>query len=324
MVLVTGAAGLLGDALLRTLLAQGETVRALYNRKPVMLQHPLLNHFHADILDPTAIDEALQGVSEIYHCAGMVSFSPADARQLYKVNVEGTANVINAALDAGVKRLVHVSSVAALGRIREGEEINESMTWTPETGNSKYGHSKYLGEMEVWRGVAEGLEAVIVNPVIILGPGDWEEGSTKIFKSVYNESPWYAEGVTGFVDVQDVADAMIILMRSNVAGERYIISAENLSYKAVFDLAAKHFHKKPPHKKVTSIIAELVWRKEKLFSFFTGKKPLITRETASTALGKAFFNNSKFLKAFPAFNYRVMDETISNTCAALQQKINSR
>ena len=174
MILVTGGSGLLGKALLDMLISKGETVKAIYHTSPLSYpDSPRLIPVSCDILDVYALEDVMKDVTEVYHCAGVVSFSPRDEKKLYAVNVEGTANVVNACLIAGIQKLLHVSSVAALGRIRPGEMINEKMQWTPETSNSKYGHSKYMGEMEVWRGVAEGLNAVVVNPAIILGPGDW-------------------------------------------------------------------------------------------------------------------------------------------------------
>ncbi|MCP9750430.1 NAD-dependent epimerase/dehydratase family protein [Ferruginibacter sp. HRS2-29] len=323
MVLVTGGAGLLGQELIRQLLAEGKTVRAIFNKTklPDFLNDNFMQE-QADILDVVALENAMKAVSEVYHCAGLVSFSPKDTQRLYKINVEGTGNVVNAALSAGVRKIVHVSSVAALGRIREGETINESMQWTPATSNSKYGHSKFLGEMELWRGVAEGLDAVVVNPVIILGPANWNEGSTKIFRSVYDEFPYYTEGITGFVDVRDVAAAMRQLMGSEISGERFIISAENVTYHSVFDMIAKAFGKRLPYKKVTPLMAKAFWRIQAIKSFFTGTSPLVTKETTATALAKVYFDNSKLLKALPGFSYHALQDTIDFTCRALQQKIN--
>jgi dihydroflavonol-4-reductase len=231
--------------------------------------------------------------------------------------------VVNAALDAGIKKMVYVSSVAALGRIREDGPINETMNWTEETSNSAYGQSKYLAEMQVWRGIGEGLDAVMVNPVIILGAGDWNSGSSQIFKTAYEEFPWYSNGSTGFVDVRDVVKAMIELMNSNISAERFILSAENRTYADVFNLIAKVFGKKPPHKKVTPLLAKIVWRLEAVKSFFTGKDPLLTKETSATAMTKAIFDNSKLKKYLPGFEYRKIEDTIAETCAGLQQKINN-
>ncbi|HSN61438.1 MAG TPA: SDR family NAD(P)-dependent oxidoreductase [Ferruginibacter sp.] len=323
MILVTGGSGLLGTALIKELLHQGKKVKAIYNKTP--LQHFNSNHLQqvpCDILDVISLEDVMQGVTHIYHCAGLVSFNKKDVDHLYKINVEGTANIVNAALNADVKKIVHVSSVAALGRLREEEAIHEKMNWTPETSNSKYGESKYLGEMEVWRGIAEGMEAVIVNPTIILGPGDWNDGSTAIFKSVYNEFPWYANGSTGFVDVRDVVKAMTRLMESDISSERFIISAHNETYRNLFDAIADAFNKKRPHKEVTPFLAKLVSKLEALKSRFTGKKPLVTKETAATAIAKVKFDNSKLLKFLHNFEYMPLQQTVTDTCSILQQKLN--
>ncbi len=325
MILVTGGAGLIGKELISQLLAKGDKVTAIYNKTQLpAFDSSLLQQVQCNILDAIGLEEIMQQyhIQQVYHCAAIVTFNPARKYELFKVNIEGTANVVNAALNAGVKKMVHVSSVAALGRIRENEAINETMSWTEETSNSNYGKSKYLAEMEVWRGIAEGLDAVMVNPTMILGDGDWNTGSSQMFKSVYNEFPWYSEGITGFVDVRDVAKAMIALMESNISSERFIINAEDRTFKDVFDLMAKSFGKKPPHKKVTPFLAQIVWRLEKIKSFFSGKDPLVTKETAKTALATVHFDNSKLKKFLPSFNYRPLEETINYTCSLFQQKLN--
>lgn len=325
MILITGGAGLVGKELIKQLLAKDKAVTAIFNKTQLPAFHStLLQQVQCNILDPLGLEEIMQQykVQQVYHCAAIVTFNPSRKYELFKVNIEGTANVVNAAINSGVKKIVHVSSVAALGRIRENEPITESMNWTEETSNSNYGKSKYLAEMEVWRGIAEGLEAVMVNPTMILGDGDWNTGSSQMFKSVYNEFPWYADGITGFVDVRDVAKAMIALMESPISGERFIISAEDRSFKDVFSLMAKAFGKKPPNKKVTPLIAQLVWRIEKIKSIFSGKDPLVTKETAKTALARVYFDNSKLKKFLPNFTYTPLDETIIHTCNVLQQKLN--
>lgn len=324
MILVTGGAGLLGNELIKQLLDSGKEVRAIYNKTPLQNFNSLkLQQVKCDILDVIGLEKAMQGIEEVYHCAGMVTFNPMHRQQMFKVNVEGTANVVNIALDAGVKKLVHVSSVAAMGRIREDKPIDETMNWSEETSNSKYGQSKYLAEMQVWRGISEGLDAVIVNPVIILGAGDWESGSTQLFKSVYDEFPWYASGTSGFVDVRDVAIIMQQLMYSNITAQRFIISAQNKSYADVFTLMANAFGKRPPYKKATSTLAAIVWRLQAIKSFFTGKAPLVTKETSKTALTKASFDNSKLLRYIPQFTYRSIETCIKDTCFSLQHKLNS-
>ena len=326
MILVTGGSGLVGSELIKQLLAKDKKVKAIYHRTPLAenLQHPNLIIEKADILDVIALEEVVEGITQVYHCAGMVSFAPEDRDLLYKINVEGTTNIVNAALNAKVEKLVHVSSVAALGRIRQNQIITEKMEWTKETSNSIYGHSKYLGEMEVWRAQAEGLNTVVVNPSIILGAGDWTEGSTKIFKSVYDEFPWYTTGTTGFVDVRDLVTVMIDLMDTDISAEKFIVSAHNESYQNVFNLIADAFNKKRPTKKVTPFIAGLVTRVQEVKSWFSKEKPLITKETALTAMTKAQFNNEKILAALPAFSFRSLEETVADTCKVLQQKINSQ
>ena len=324
MILVTGGAGLLGSELIRQLLSKGCMVRAIYNKTSLPdFNSNLLEQFQCDILDIIGLEEAMQDIEQVYHCAAIVAFEPSRKQEMFKINIEGTTNIVNAALNTGIKKLVHVSSVAALGRIRENEAVNETMNWTEETSNSIYGQSKYLGELEVWRGVGEGLDAVIVNPVIILGEGDWNAGSSQIFKSVYNEFPWYTEGATGFVDVRDVAASMIALMESNISSERFVISGENKTYRELFDLIANAFGKKQPHKKVSPFMAQVVWRMEAIKSWFTGKKPLLTRETAATAMANVQFDNSKLLKFLPDFKYRPIEETVNHTCAGMQHKLNN-
>ncbi len=325
MILVTGGAGLVGTELITQLLNAGKQVRAIYNKTPFNhINSAGLELVQCNILDVMALEDAMVGVEQVYHCAALVTFNPKRKQEMYKINIEGTANVVNAALDAGVKKMVYVSSVAALGRIRENEAVNETMNWTEETSNSSYGQSKYLAEMQVWRGIGEGLDAVMVNPVIILGPGNWDGGSSQIFKTVYNEFPWYADGITGFVDVRDVVKAMVSLMNSPISAERFIISAENRSYRDVFNLMAKAFGKKPPHKKVTKALANIIWRLEAVKSYFTGKDPLVTKETASTALAKVNFDNQKLLKYLPDFVYRKIEDSITDTCGVIQQKLNSK
>ena len=275
MVLVTGGAGLVGKTLIDTLLKNGETVKAIYNQSKIPItETPHFHQIQCSILDVAGLQDALQNVDEVYHCAGLVSFNKKDTHKLFKINVEGTANLVNTALAAAVKKLVHVSSVAALGRIRE-------------------------------------------NPTIIIGPGNWNKGSTAIFKSVYNQFPWYSTGTTGFADVRDVAGAMIALMKSSIAAERFILSGHNESYQAVFNLIADTFHKKRPSKKVTPFLANLVAFIESIKATITGKEALVTKETAATAMAKANFDNSKLQNFLPDFQYRSLEETVKYTCDEL-------
>jgi dihydroflavonol-4-reductase len=316
MTLVTGGAGLLGNELINQLLAQGKKVKAIYNKSPILNRNDI-EIVQADILDIVRLQEVMEDVEEVYHCAALVSFSPKDEKKLYQINTDGTANVVNACLACNVRKLVYVSSVAALGRIREGKVVDESMVWSEETSNSEYGHSKYLAELEVWRGAAEGLQIAIVCPSIILGYADWNSGSTKLFKSIYDGFPWYSTGTSGFVDVYDVAKAMILLMESNITEEKYILSAENLSYQFILNNIAKGFNKKNPTRKVTPFLAAVTWRLEAIKSFFSNASPLITKETANTSLSSVSYDNTKLLNAFPQFKYKNIADTIAETCKKL-------
>ncbi|RFM30515.1 NAD-dependent epimerase/dehydratase family protein [Deminuibacter soli] len=321
MILVTGATGLVGSHLIKALTQQGKKVRAIYHSTaPAAGNDALVEWVQADILDSYSLEAAMEGVEQVYHCAAIVSFNPGDRHLIHHTNIEGTANVVNACLEKDVRKLLFVSSVAAIGRMRNSETIDETMQWNEKANNSEYGKSKYMAEMEVWRGMGEGLNAVIVNPVIILGAADWDKGSAGIFKSAYNEFPWYTEGVTGFVDVADVVRAMQLLMDSDVHNQRYILSAENITYHHLFNLIAKAFGKKMPHKKVTPLMAALVWRAEAVKGKLTGKKPLLTKETTGTAQAKVYFSNSKFLEAFPGFAYTPVEVSVQRICLELKQK----
>ena len=318
-ILVTGGTGMLGSHLIKKLIEKNENVTALYRSGiPSFSGAEKVEWIKADINDIISLESASQNVYQVYHCAGLVSFSPKKRNELFYTNVEGTANVVNTCLNKGIEKLLFVSSVASLGRIRENELVNESMNWNEATGNSEYGKSKYLAEMEVWRGMGEGLKAVIVNPSIILGAGDWNKGSSKIFKTVYEKFPWYTDGVSGFVDVTDVIEAMILLMESDIVSQRYIISGVNISYQKLLTAIAKNFNKPPPHKKVTTFISSLVWRLEAIKGRLTGDDPLLTRETASTALSKVLFDNTLFLKKFPEFAYTKIENSIKRICMELK------
>ncbi|MDP3666668.1 MAG: NAD-dependent epimerase/dehydratase family protein [Sediminibacterium sp.] len=321
MILVTGAGGLVGSHLVKQLVSEGNRVRAIYRSAiPLPEVAGTVEWVKGDILDVVSLEEAMKGIQQVYHCAAIVTFNPKKKALLHQTNVEGTANVVNACLNEGISKLLFVSSVAALGRIREDIPIDEKMNWSEETSNSEYGKSKYFAEMEVWRGIGEGLNAVIVNPVIILGAGDWTKGSSEIFKSAYDEFPWYTEGISGFVDVIDVVRAMILLMGSNCTAERYILSAEDLPFREVFTRIAINFGKKPPNRKVTPLIAALVWRIEAVKARFTGKDPLLTRETARTAAAKVHFDNNKFKLFFVNFNYTPVTVSLKRICQELKNR----
>ncbi len=318
MILVTGASGFLGQHLLQVLAQQPIPVKGLYHSRKPDITYPNLSWQACDLLDIFAVEEALQGITHVYHCAAIVSFDPDKSRQIVQENVAGTANLVNAALEAGIEKLVHVSSVASLGRsaAANGSQIDEETYWEEHKNNSAYAESKYLAEMEVWRGMAEGLNAAIVNPGVILGEGDWSKGSARLVQIVYDEFPWFTEGVNSWVDVKDVAEAMVMLMNSQVSDERYIISNGNYPYREVFSDIAVALNRKPPFKKASAWMTEIVWRAEVLKSRLANKEITISKESARTAQSKYYYNNNKFLQQFPSFRYRPLAETIQRIAKA--------
>lgn len=274
-----------------------------------------------DILDVVSLEEAMEGVDTVIHSAAVVSFHPRDRKQMYQVNVEGTANTVNMALDKNVRRFIHISSVAALGRTAHGGHVNEEKKWEESKVNTHYAKSKYLAEMEVWRGAGEGLSTVILNPSTILGYGDWHTGSCAIFRSMYNEFPWYSPGLNGFVDVEDVARATVLLMESGITEERYIVNGDNWSFKQLLHTMADGFGKKRPARETTSFLISVAWRMEKIKSLFNGHPPLLTRESARVAHSKTYFENDKLLQALPGFSFTPLETTIRNACQKYQAAI---
>ncbi len=268
MIFVTGGTGFLGSYILQELVLQGRPVRALRRNLsfPFYLHPALLDKIswvEGDVLDISGLMENLSGCNQIIHAAGFVSFNPSDKKKLFQVNIEGTANLVNAAIESGITDFVHVSSVSALGRNENSRPIDEEVKWAGNDGQSNYGISKYFGEMEVWRGMGEGLTPLIVNPSTLLGYGDWSETSCGLFKTAYREFPWYMGGTNGFADVEDSARAIIALMNSGIRNERFIISAENRSYREIFNWMAAGFGKKHPTRNAGPFLAGLSLAKRK-------------------------------------------------------------
>lgn len=316
-VLVTGGTGFLGGYILLQLLEKGYAVKALRRSAnlPTHIQPHLLEKVQwidGDILDVVSLQEAMEEVDYIIHSAAIVSFAKKDKQRMMKINAEGTANVVNMALGSNIKKLVYISSVAALGRTLHGETVSEEKKWEENKLTTSYAKSKNKAEMEVWRGMAEGLDAVILNPSTILGFGDWNTGSSAIFKNVYKEFPWYSKGMNGFVDVEDVAKAAMLLMESDITEQRYIINGDNWTFKQLLDTIARALGKKPPHKEATPFIAGLAWRMAWLKAKLTGGKAFLTRESARVAQSNTSFTNSKILNALPGFHFTPLTETITN------------
>ena len=267
-----------------------------------------------DILDVVALGDAMVGMDAVIHAAAKVSFQSSERSEMFKINIEGTANVVNLALETGITKVLYVSSVAALGRTKNGDTVTEEKKWEENPMNTNYALSKYHAEMEVWRGMGEGLNVTVVNPSTILGYGDWNNSSCAIFKNVYNEFPWYTGGVNGFVDVEDVARAIVLLLGTESSGERYILSGENWTFRELFNQIARGFNKKLPSRKATPLLAEIAWRFEKIKSLFTGKTALLTRESARSSQTRTYFNTNNIKSKLPGFNFTPLSESINKAC----------
>lgn len=309
MILVTGATGLVGSHLVLHLLEQGKSVRAIYrstnNTKRVQRVFEYYGKTHlfdkiewakADITNIPELEVAFQGIEYVYHCAALVSFDPKDEENLRKINIEGTANVVNLSIDFNVKKLCYVSSIAALGDLKDFETIiTEETEWNPEVPHNDYAISKYGAEMEVWRGFQEGLPVVVVNPGVILGPLFWTEGSGDIYQKIKAEIPFYTEGGTGFVSVIDVVRAMIVLMDSEIVGERYTLVAETKTYQEITNLIADKIGVKRPKYEAKKWMTSIVWRIDWFLSLF-GKKRVLSKDIARTLHNTEYYDVSKIKK----------------------------
>ena len=320
-ILITGATGFIGSYLVRHLLQKGYA-NLRCTRQPssslILLQDAAekVEWVNADLLDISSLESAMAGVQQVYHCAAVVSFHEKDNRNMLKINVEGTANIVNLALDFGIEKLIHVSSIAAIGRKPNDPNIDEKTTWQDADWNSPYGISKHRAEMEVWRGIAEGLNAAIVNPANVLGSGFWKDRTStgQIFHEIWKGLRFHPLGTSGFVDVRDVVRFMALLMESKISGERYILSAGSLPFKQFFDEIATSVDVKPPTVPVTPLVREIAWRVAWLASKFTDKSPFITKQTARSSARNFIYDNQKSLAAFP-FQYTPIKQTVRETGA---------
>lgn len=328
MILVTGGTGLIGSHLLYHLVSSGKKVRALRragsntgqvekvfswyspNAKQLAAQ---VEWVEGDVLDHYSLLEAMEGVNQVYHSAAMISFVPKDAQAMLHVNVQGTANVVNAAIEKKVNKLCHVSSIAALGKMEHSRLIDEQTHWRSSHGNSNYSISKYGAEREAWRGMEEGLSVVVVNPSMVVGPGYGDFGSRKIFDTLRKGLSFYPEGESGWVDVKDVVKAMVQLTEGDAHSERYIITGENATYEKVFGIMADHLGKRRPSIKAGPVLTGLAWRFEKLRSFLTGKPPLVTRETAKGAIQVSRYSNEKIKKKL-GIEFIGLEKALQDTC----------
>ena len=325
-VLVTGGTGFIGAYIIQELITKGYSVKALHRRNnlPFFISKETLSKvewIQGDILDVVTLENAMDNVDAIIHSAAIVSFDKKLREQMYRINVEGTANVVNLALEKNIKRLIHISSVAAIGRTAKGQTVDEEKKWVTSSLNTHYAISKQKSEMEVWRAMAEGLSAVIVNPSTVLGFGNWNSSSTAIFKNIYHGFSWYSEGENGFVDVKDVAEVAVALIDAEIAGQRFILNGDNWPFRKLFNSIADQFKKPQPHRLATPFLGEIAWRLEHLKSYFSGHRPLLTKESAKVAHSRTNFDNSKILKALPGFNFTPLQQTIEIACGQYEQAI---
>lgn len=315
----------MGSHLLLELIRQGKKVHALKRAgSDTSTVDKIFAHYNfpprdksiwveGDVTDYFSLLDAMDEVEQVYHCAAMVSFAGSAEETLMKVNAEGTANVVNAALEKSVKKLCHVSSTAALGRADNDKIITEETQWKISNKNSAYAVSKYAAEREVWRGTEEGLDAVIINPCIIIGPGDFEKSSGRMIQSVGKGLKFYPGGANSFIDVRDVAKIMIALMESEIKNDRFILAAENLDYKKVFELIAASLNKPTPSIRATAVMSALAWRAAWLAGLFTNSSPFITRETAMTGQQRNVYSNKK-VKEKLGWDFIPVKEAIENVC----------
>lgn len=314
-ILVTGGTGFLGAYLLRALCAKGYRVRATCRSNSsfhlVAALKDQVEWVEADVTDVVALEDAFEGITHVVHCAAVVSFDPRDFRTMHHVNVEGTANVVNLCLDNQVQKLVHVSSIAALGRSKERPHLDETAKWLTSPDNSHYAISKYQAEQEVRRGEAEGLCVAMVNPSVIVGAQDWDQGMARFFGEIDKGLPLSPSGSSGFVDVRDVVQVLVQLLEGDLHGERYILNACNLLHRDFFGKIASALDRKPPRIIVGPLLMEVAWRVEWLKSRLFGKPPKVTKESGRAAVSRYTYANEKSKAAF-GLEYLTIDQTIAD------------
>jgi dihydroflavonol-4-reductase len=325
MILVTGGTGLVGAHLLAHLVKTEKHVKAIY-RTPDKLEavknvfsfyfdnatpfFDKIEWFKADVTDVPSLEAVFPEVTHVYHVAALISFDPKDFDTLRKINIEGTANIVNLCIGYGVKKLCFVSSVAAVGKNEDPTiPITEETDWNAEADNNVYAISKYGSEMEVWRGSQEGLDVVIVNPAIILGAGFWRSGSGSLFRKIKKGLKYYTKGILSYVDVKDVVSVMIQLMESDIKRERFILVAENWTLEKFTQVTAKALHVKPPQKAASSFLLGIAWRMDWWRQFFTGKGRKLTKQTAQSIQSQTFFDSSKIQNTLN-FTFTPVEESI--------------
>ncbi|MDG1761541.1 MAG: NAD-dependent epimerase/dehydratase family protein [Flavobacteriaceae bacterium] len=329
MILVTGGTGLVGSHLLFDLLQKEDKVRVLHRSTSrldrvktvfgyftdyVEVLFNKIEWIEGSLTDLDCLEKAFDQVTQVYHCAALISFDPSDLQVLTKSNVEGTANMVNFSLSHKVEKFCYVSSIATLSTPTEGTKVSENTPWNHTEEVSVYAFTKHAAEMEVFRGINEGLQATIVNPGLILGGGFWRSGSGLFFKMIHKGMKYFTDGKTAYVDVEDVVSIMVQLMEKNIFGERYIVIAENWFLKDFIHRVAGEFGVKAPQKKAGKWLLEIGWRVDWLSSKITGKKRKLTKNLAKTSVKIQNYSNKKIIEELD-FTFKTIEDSIVSTCA---------
>ena len=272
----------------------------------------------ADLNNLPKMEEAFEGIRRVYHCAALISFDPRDFRKLKRINVKGTANLVNLCLAFKIEKLCYVSSIAAFSHNDGKTAINEESEWLGAA--NVYGLSKYLAEMEVWRGAQEGVPVVIVNPGVIIGPGFWGQGSGAIFRAAARGPKYFLPGGTGFVTVNDTVEIMSRLMNADIQGERYILVDRNLSFESLMQMLAHGFQLKKPEKKLKHWQLELLWRLDWIRCVFTGRKIKLTRKQARGFKHPVSYSNTK-IKNTLDYEFEDLEQVISQCCRLYKAEV---
>lgn len=315
-ILLTGASGFIGYYLAQALLKQGHAVRALVRpSSPTAQLKKLGGQLHlvtGDLLDTDSLLVALEGCHTVVHAAAKVSFDANQAAQLYQTNTQGTANLINCCIECGTPRFIHISSVAALDRSKEKSLISERNRWQEKPATTHYAASKFGGEREVWRGQAEGLSVAALYPATVIGPGNWwGDSSPHLFRTAEGRK-FYSLGTSGFVDVRDVADALLLLVERNIDGDRFLLCAENLSWESVLTKIAKAVKQAPPRIGLAKWQTTLLWPLAVAFAKIAGKNPRLSRDFHRSAQAKHRYDGSKITQE-TNFHYRAVSVAIEET-----------
>ena len=336
MILVTGGTGLVGSHLLFELSKSQQKIRAIYrNKKTIEKVKNVFSYYsttieeqfnriewlEADLNDIPKLTEAFKGVTHVYHSAALISFDPNDYNKLRKVNITGTANIVNLCVTNTIQKLCYVSSVATIGH--DPVKITEQTDWDSQENQSVYAITKYEAEMEVWRGIQEGVSSVIVNPGVILGAGFFRSGSGGLFKRVYKGLNYSTNGVSGYVGVEDVVKSMILLMNSGQNNDRYILVAENLSFLDFTTLISDAFKLAPPKKIATKWMLAFAWRLDWMKHILTGKKRRLTKNLSKTLRTKSYYSSEKFLKTKTEFTFKPISTVVSEVCHVFSKEVSS-